>query len=92
MILLDDSASALDFATDANLRKAISQIDITTVIVSQRTSSIRHADVILVLDDGNLVGKGNHEELMKHCHIYQEIYYSQFPEEKPADFKLEVIA
>ncbi len=92
IILLDDSASALDFATDANLRKAISQIDITTVIVSQRTSSIRHADVILVLDDGNLVGKGTHEELMKNCHIYQEIYYSQFPEEKPADFKLEVAA
>ncbi len=92
IILLDDSASALDFATDANLRKAISQIDITTIIVSQRTSSIRHADLILVLDDGNLVGKGTHEELMEHCHTYQEIYYSQFPEEKPADFKMEAVA
>lgn len=92
IILLDDSASALDFATDARLRTAISKTDITTVIVSQRTSSIKHADVILVLDDGNLVGKGTHEELMKDCHIYQEIYYSQFPEEKPVDFKMEVIA
>lgn len=92
IILLDDSASALDFATDARLRTAISKTNITTVIVSQRTSSIKHADVILVLDDGNLVGKGTHEELMKDCHIYQEIYYSQFPEEKPVDFKMEVIA
>ncbi len=92
IILLDDSASALDFATDAKLRTAISKTNITTVIVSQRTSSIKHADLILVLDDGNLVGKGTHEELMNNCHIYQEIYYSQFPEEKPVDFKMEVVA
>lgn len=92
ILLLDDSASALDFATDAALRKAISSLKVTTVIVSQRTSSIKHADMILVLDDGKLVGKGSHEELMKSCHTYQEIYYSQFPEEKPSDFKMEVLA
>ena len=92
IILLDDSASALDFATDAALRKALSTLTMTTVIVSQRTSSIRHADTILVLDDGKLVGKGSHDELMKSCHIYQEIYYSQFPEEKPQDFVMEVLA
>ena len=92
IIVLDDSASALDFATDAKLRAALQTIHKTTVIVSQRTSSIKHADLILVLDDGKLVGKGTHEELMNNCHVYQEIYYSQFPEEKPADFKMEVLA
>ena len=55
----------------------------TVFIVSQRTSSVRNADLILVLDDGRLVGKGTHAQLMKNCEIYQEIYYSQFPEEKP---------
>ena len=92
IIVLDDSASALDFATDAKLRAALQTVHKTTVIVSQRTSSIKHADLILVLDDGKLVGKGTHEELMNNCHVYQEIYYSQFPEEKPADFKMEVLA
>lgn len=92
IILLDDSASALDFATDAKLRTALSKLTMTTVIVSQRTSSIRHADTILVLDDGELVGKGTHEELMHSCHTYQEIYYSQFPEEKPEGFSMEVLA
>lgn len=92
ILILDDSASALDFATDAKLRSAISTLPMTTVIVSQRTSSLRHADKILVLDDGKLVGQGNHEQLMHNCHVYQEIYYSQFPEEKPADFRMEVNA
>ena len=59
----------------------------TVFIVSQRTSSVRGADVILVLDDGRLVGKGTHEELLRQCEVYQEIYYSQFPEERPADKK-----
>lgn len=92
ILILDDSASALDFATDAKLRNAISKLNMTTVIVSQRTSSLMHADSILVLEDGKLVGKGNHEQLMKNCHIYQEIHYSQFPEEKPDNFKMEAIA
>ena len=92
ILILDDSASALDFATDAKLRNAISTLPMTTVIVSQRTSSIRHADKILVLDDGKLIGQGNHEQLMQNCHVYQEIYYSQFPEEKPANFRMEVNA
>ncbi len=84
ILIMDDSASALDFATDARLRKAISQMegDITTFIVSQRTVSIMDADLILVLDNGQLVGKGNHEELMNSCPIYEEIYYSQFPEKR----------
>ena len=84
ILILDDSASALDFATDARLRAAIAKLDknMTVFIVSQRTSSIKNADIILVMDDGRIVGKGNHEELMKDCDVYQEIYYSQFPEEK----------
>ena len=83
ILILDDSASALDFATDAKLRTAIAGLDkdMTVFIVSQRTSSIRNADVILVMDDGELVGKGTHDELMKSCEVYQEIYYSQFPKE-----------
>ncbi len=92
ILILDDSSSALDFATDANLRKAIHQLNTTTVMISQRTSTIRNADLILVLEDGKLIGKGTHEELMQSCHSYQETYYSQFPEEKPADFQMEVIA
>ena len=84
ILILDDSASALDFATDAALRRAIAgmQEQPTVFIVSQRASSIQHADLILVLDDGELVGSGTHEELLKNCEIYQEIYYSQFPEQK----------
>lgn len=83
ILILDDSASALDFATDAKLRAAIAGLDkdMTVFIVSQRTSSIRNADVIIVMDDGEMVGCGSHDELMKSCEVYQEIYYSQFPRE-----------
>ncbi|MEE1114082.1 MAG: ABC transporter ATP-binding protein, partial [Eubacterium sp.] len=89
ILIMDDSASALDFATDAALRQAVKNLDgsMTVFIVSQRTSSIRSADQILVLDDGNLVGKGTHRELMADCEVYREIYYSQFPEERPANGK-----
>ena len=85
ILILDDSASALDFATDSKLRGALGKLDkdMTIFIVSQRTSSIRNADNILVMDDGCIVGQGSHDELMKSCDVYQEIYYSQFPEEKP---------
>ena len=85
VLILDDSASALDFATDAKLRKALASLKSTSTIfiVSQRTSSIQQADKILVLDDGKLVGMGTHEELLKNCSVYKEIYDSQFkkPEE-----------
>lgn len=83
ILILDDSTSALDFATDAKLRKAIKELDYrpTVFIVSQRASSIQYADLIIVLDDGNMVGKGTHEELLKTCEVYQEIYYSQFKKE-----------
>ena len=84
ILILDDSASALDYATDAKLRQAIRGLDknVTTFLVSQRASSIMHADCILVMDDGKLVGKGTHEELLANCEVYQEIYYSQYPDEK----------
>ena len=84
ILILDDSASALDFATDAKLRKAIRQMDNHPVvfIVSQRASSIQYADQILVLDDGELAGIGTHAELMESCEIYREIYESQFEKEK----------
>lgn len=83
ILILDDSASALDFATDAKLREAIKNQTPrpTTFIVSQRAASVQYADLILVLDEGNLVGKGTHEELLANNKIYQEIYYSQFPKE-----------
>jgi ABC-type multidrug transport system fused ATPase/permease subunit len=83
IIILDDSASALDYATDARLRASIRRIGPppTTFIVSQRAASVRHADLILVLDDGMIVGRGTHEALMKDCDVYQEIYYSQFRKE-----------
>lgn len=86
ILILDDSASALDYATDAALRKAIQEMegDTTVFIVSQRTSSIRQADLILVLDDGELAGSGTHDELLAHCPVYQEIYYSQYPKEARA--------
>ncbi|MBQ8642109.1 MAG: ABC transporter ATP-binding protein [Clostridia bacterium] len=79
ILILDDSASALDLATDAALRRAIAQIPYhpTVFIVSQRTSSLQHADQILVLDDGMLVGRGTHEELLASCEIYREIHQSQ---------------
>ena len=83
ILILDDSASALDYATDAALRKSLRALDwpVTVFIVSQRASSIRHADVILVLDDGELAGLGTHDELLKTCPVYQEIYFSQYPKE-----------
>ena len=80
ILILDDSASALDYMTDANLRRAIRQADpnMTVVIVSQRTASIRFADQIVVLDDGKICGLGTHDELMESCPVYREIYDSQF--------------
>lgn len=84
ILILDDSASALDFATDAKLRKAISQMraDMTVIIISQRAASIMNADQIVVLDDGKMAGIGNHEALLNDNEVYQEIYYSQFPDKK----------
>lgn len=83
ILILDDSASALDYATDARLRAAIGALENppTTFVVSQRAASIRTADWILVLDDGRVVGQGTHEALLRTCEIYQEIYYSQFQKE-----------
>ncbi len=83
ILILDDSSSALDFATDSKLRKAIRNItpSPTVFIVSQRASSIRYADKIIVLDDGKAVGQGTHDELIKSCEIYKEIYDSQFSRE-----------
>lgn len=85
ILILDDSASALDYATDAALRKALKELpgEPTVFIVSQRASSIRHADQIIVLEDGEMAGCGTHEELLADCEVYQEIYYSQF--ERQAD-------
>lgn len=87
ILILDDSASALDYATDAGLRMAIRKMENapTTFIVSQRAASVRYADQILVLDDGELVGKGTHDTLLDSCPVYQEIYYSQFPKEVSKD-------
>lgn len=84
ILILDDSASALDYATDAKLRAALRELEgnTTTFIVSQRASTIRHADKIIVLDDGEMAGIGTHDELMKDCEVYKEIYYSQYPEER----------
>ena len=84
ILILDDSASALDFATDAKLRKAIKEMegDTTVFIVSQRTSSIQHADKIVVLEDGNVVMIGTHKELLEKCEEYQEIHYSQIENSK----------
>lgn len=83
ILILDDSASALDFATDAALRKALRELDYqpTVFIVSQRTSSIQHADQIVVLDDGRLAGVGTHGQLLDSCQVYREIYDSQFRKE-----------
>ena len=83
ILILDDSASALDFATDAALRKSIREMDTnpTVFIVSQRTSSIQHADKIIVLDDGKIAGIGKHDELLNNCPVYSEIYNSQFKKE-----------
>lgn len=83
VLILDDSASALDYGTDLRLRRAIAGMKDapTTFIVSQRAASVRQADKIIVLDDGEMVGLGTHDELLQNCPVYQEIYYSQFPEE-----------
>ena len=83
ILILDDSASALDYATDAALRSALAHLDWrpTVFIVSQRTSSIRHANLILVLEDGKIAGMGTHGELMENCPVYREIHESQFGKE-----------
>lgn len=83
ILILDDSSSALDFATDAKLRAALKSIDNkpTVFIVSQRTSSIKHADIIIVLDDGYAVGIGTHSQLLESCDVYREIYDSQYKKE-----------
>ena len=84
ILILDDSASALDYATDARLRTALKKVEggTTTFIVSQRASSIRHADKIIVLDDGEMAGIGTHDQLLENCDVYREIYFSQYPEER----------
>ena len=84
ILIMDDSASALDFATDAALRKAIKEhtADMTVFIVSQRATTIRNADQILVLDDGKLVGLGTHGDLLERCEVYREICLSQLSEEE----------
>lgn len=84
ILILDDSFSALDYQTEAKLRMALKTLNKTIVNVSQRASSIKNADKILVLADGKLVGFGNHDELMKSCELYKEIFYSQYPFEKEA--------
>lgn len=82
ILILDDSSSALDYATDASLRKDIKKLNTTTFIVAQRTSSVRDADKIIVLDDGREVGIGTHDELMHTCEVYREIYFSQYKDEE----------
>lgn len=82
ILVLDDSSSALDYKTESELRAELSKLDSTLVIVSQRASSMLHADKILVLDDGRIVACGRHEELLKSCSIYSEIYYTQFEKEE----------
>ena len=91
ILILDDSASALDYATDAKLRAALRTLEneTTTFIVSQRASTIRHADKIIVLDDGEMAGVGTHEELLENCAVYQEIYYSQYPKQTETDTALQ---
>ena len=86
ILILDDSSSALDYATDAALRSAIRSLNgtTTTFLVSQRIACVRQSDRILVLDNGTLAGSGTHDELMASCEVYREIYYSQFPEERPS--------
>ena len=78
ILILDDASSALDYATDAELRNAIRSLDVTTVIVSQRAAPVRNADKIIVLDEGKMVGIGTHNDLMEVCEVYREIYHSQY--------------
>lgn len=87
ILILDDSASALDYATDLALRRSLAALSYkpTVFIVSQRASSILHADKIAVLDEGKMVGLGTHEELMRTCPVYREIYYSQYEQEVKRD-------
>ncbi len=82
ILILDDSSSALDYATDAKLRKALKELDMTCVIVSQRANSIRHADKIIVLDDGEAAGIGTHAELLRECNVYREICLTQYTEQE----------
>ena len=78
ILILDDSSSALDYATDSALRRAVRELKTTVFVVSQRASSVRDADKIIVLDDGKAVGMGTHDELMRSCEVYREIYFSQY--------------
>lgn len=82
ILILDDSSSALDYATDAKLRKALKELDMTCVIVSQRANSIRHADKIIVLDDGEAAGMGTHAQLLRECEVYREICLTQYTEQE----------
>lgn len=82
ILILDDSSSALDYATDAKLRKSIGELPLTRVIISQRANSILHADKIIVLDDGKVVGMGNHAQLLKSCAVYREICLTQYSEDE----------
>ncbi len=82
ILILDDSSSALDYATDAELRHAVRGLNTTVFIVSQRASSVRDADKIIVLDEGKAVGAGTHDELMQECEVYREIYFSQYKDEE----------
>jgi len=77
MIILDDSSSALDFLTDSKLRKELKKLNSTLVFISQRATSIQNADLIIVLDNGDVVGMGKHKDLVQNCDIYREIYESQ---------------
>ena len=90
ILILDDSASALDFATDARLRKAIRGMKQapTVFIVTQRASSILYADQIIVMENGQIVGIGKHDDLLEKCEVYQEIYYSQFKKEAGCDGRI----
>ena len=89
ILILDDSSSALDYATDAALRKALKKLDMTCIIVSQRANSIRHADKIIVLDDGIAEGIGTHSELLKECKTYREICLTQYTEQELAEQEME---
>ncbi len=89
ILILDDSSSALDYATDAKLRKALKQLDMTCIIVSQRANSIRHADKIIVLDDGEAAGMGTHAELLRECEVYREICLTQYTEQELKEQEME---